>query len=40
MIDDVDLHAGVLPEVGEGAGRADVGEDEVVVVPHGGGALG
>src|ERR1041385_1724453 len=39
-VDHVHLHAGVVPEIGEGAGRPDVGEHQVVVVPHRGGALG
>src|SRR5262249_3059476 len=38
-VDDVDLHTGV-PQVGQGAGRADVREDQVIVVPNSSGSLG
>jgi len=39
-IDDVDLDHGIVPKVGDRAWRADIGEDEVVVIPYGGRALG
>ncbi len=39
-IDDVDLNRGIVPKVGDGAGRADIGEDEMIVIPYGGRALG
>jgi hypothetical protein len=39
-IDDVDLDRWIVPKVGDGAGRADIGEDEMIVIPYGGRALG
>lgn len=39
-IDDVDLDGGIVPKVGDGAGRANVGEDEMIVVPYSGRTLG
>lgn len=39
-IDDVDLDRGIVAKVGDGAGRADIGEDEMFVIPYGGRALG
>ncbi len=33
-IDDVDLDRGIVPEVRDGTGRADIGEDEMIVIPY------
>ena len=38
-IDDVDLDRGIVPKVGDGAGRSDIGEDEMIVIPRSGRAL-
>ena len=40
MIDDVHLDVGVRAQIGDGPGRADVGEDEVVIVQDANGPLG
>jgi hypothetical protein len=39
-IDDVDLDRRIVAQVLDCARRADVGEDQVVVIPYGGGAFG
>jgi hypothetical protein len=40
VIDDVDLDRGVVPNVRDGAGRVDIGENEMLVISHRGRAFG